>query len=158
MNILDCMGGWCKQRHRCRNYVAPTDRREPVERLCLQGRDVPTPRLASAALAMTRAWNNARMVERLRGRRLLAQKDRVRLLRPLCPMCSAEGRVVAGVELDHRVALVNGGSNEDENMDLLCVPHHRLKTAEDMNFAPRGCNVRGDPTDPRHPWAQTGGG
>jgi hypothetical protein len=43
MNVLACMGGWCRQRHRCRNYVAPTDRREPVERLCLHGRDVPAP-------------------------------------------------------------------------------------------------------------------
>lgn len=85
----------------------------------------------------------------------MEQKERVRLLRPLCPRCEAEGRVEAGVEFDHRIALVNGGTNEDDNMDLLCSPHHREKTNEDMGFLPRGCDAKGNPIDPRHPWAAT---
>ena len=92
------------------------------------------------------------MVERLRGRALMEQKARVRLLRPLCPHCEALNITTAGVELDHRIALVNGGTNEDDNMDLLCVKHHKIKTAEDLGYAPRGCDARGLPTDPRHPW------
>ena len=34
--------------------------------------------------------------------------------------------------LDHVVALVNGGEDEDANLQRLCVEHHRDKTAADM--------------------------
>lgn len=33
--IVQCMGGWCKQRDKCVHYIAPhTLGRQPVERLC----------------------------------------------------------------------------------------------------------------------------
>lgn len=82
----------------------------------------------------------------------MAQKARVRRQRPLCWMCEEVDRVRLGVELDHKVALTNGGTNEDENMGLLCIDCHKAKTAVDLGYQPRGCDVRGDPTDPRHHW------
>ena len=33
--LLQCMGGWCRQRASCAHYVAPpVPGREPAERLC----------------------------------------------------------------------------------------------------------------------------
>ena len=44
MNWTQCMGGWCKQRGNCQNYVAPpVFGVTPVERLCPKGRDEPEP-------------------------------------------------------------------------------------------------------------------
>jgi hypothetical protein len=66
MNVLACMGGWCRLRSRCRNYVAPTDRREPVERLCLQGRDVPAPVDVEYEVPINRYEKDGDGVQRLR--------------------------------------------------------------------------------------------
>jgi len=44
MSMVQCMGGFCKQRGNCRNYVAPpTAGVDPVERLCQKGQDEPEP-------------------------------------------------------------------------------------------------------------------
>lgn len=33
--ILQCLGGWCRQRQQCQHYFAnPLPNREPIERLC----------------------------------------------------------------------------------------------------------------------------
>ena len=47
MRIVQCMGGWCRQRDKCAHYSAPpTLSRAPAERLC--PRDEETPELAKA--------------------------------------------------------------------------------------------------------------
>lgn len=89
---------------------------------------------------------------RLRGGRWGRTRARIEALRPLCPHCTALGFTRAGVELDHIVALHNGGSNDDGNLQLLCEPHHKAKTAIDMGHKAKGCNEHGEPTDPRHSW------
>lgn len=38
-----------------------------------------------------------------------------------------------GLEIDHRLALVNGGSDDLENLQLLCRSHHACKSAQDAN-------------------------
>lgn len=52
---------------------------------------------------------------------------------PYCALC---GRLVDfpnGFELDHRIALVNGGSDEDDNLQVLCThPCHEDKTRRDL--------------------------
>ena len=53
-------------------------------------------------------------------------------LSPLCVRCELEGRVSLATELDHIVALANGGTNDPANRQGLCGEHHRIKTAEDM--------------------------
>lgn len=90
------------------------------------------------------------VVERLRGADAARQRERITAERPLCPMCKARGAVRAGVELDHIKPLMFGGDNADANMQLLCVPCHREKTATEMNWSPRGTGVDGWPTNPRH--------
>jgi 5-methylcytosine-specific restriction endonuclease McrA len=36
-----------------------------------------------------------------------------------------------GADVDHVVALVNGGTNDDDNLELVCHECHRVKTASD---------------------------
>lgn len=60
---------------------------------------------------------------------------------PLCVRCQAAGRVRLAEQLDHIVALANGGKDFDEddeqNRQGLCTPCHHIKTCEDFGFTPR---------------------
>jgi 5-methylcytosine-specific restriction protein A len=89
-------------------------------------------------------------IQRIEGRRRGEIKRLMTLQDPWCVMCVArkaqEPRL--GVELDHVVALVNGGQDAPSNMQLLCKPCHRDKTAKDMGFKPRPrIGLDGYPTD-----------
>jgi 5-methylcytosine-specific restriction protein A len=53
---------------------------------------------------------------------------------PLCKMCDAKGFVTLGVAMDHIEPLFKGGSNDDENLQMLCVECHRKKTATDLGI------------------------
>jgi 5-methylcytosine-specific restriction protein A len=78
-----------------------------------------------------KAWTSqsAAPVVRLRGRH--NQKARLRLFRekPLCAMCEASGRVTAATVRDHIVPLAEGGLESEDNVQGLCEPCHRAKTA-----------------------------
>ena len=111
----------------------------------------------------SRPMSTDRGTPRLRGRRLLAQRERVRAMRPLCPHCEAEGVVRVGVELDHIVPLHTARGDdikmaellEDDNTQMLCIPHHRAKTARDMGYVPRpSFDVSGEPVGVDHHWAR----
>lgn len=91
-------------------------------------------------------------VERVRGRALQALRKRLLRANPLCVMCEAQGRVTAATELDHIVALTNGGTNESSNLQGLCRECHGLKTRSDLGQAISGCDEEGNPIDPKHPW------
>lgn len=47
-------------------------------------------------------------------------------------MCEREGCEQVGKEIDHIIAQALGGTNELDNLELLCREHHREKTADDM--------------------------
>ena len=74
---------------------------------------------------------------RIRGRRLQAIRRRHFMHEPLCVMCKAKGKTTPAVELDHIIALTNGGEDTDENRQGLCTPCHAAKTREDMGYAER---------------------
>lgn len=86
-------------------------------------------------------------VERERGRTNQRTRERYFRLNPLCAMCKAAGRTAAATVLDHKVALVNGGTNDLSNRQGLCEPCHKLKTAQDLGqkakqaFGPDGWPV-----------------
>src|ERR1700722_6795840 len=50
----------------------------------------------------------------------------------LCRMCSTTDRPVAAHEVDHILALVDGGADLPSNMWSLCIPCHRNKTANEV--------------------------
>ena len=72
------------------------------------------------------------MTKRIRGRQLQTLRRRLFLINPLCVLCERAGRLSVASELDHIVALVNGGDNEEENLQGLCAPCHVDKTAVDL--------------------------
>ena len=75
--------------------------------------------------------------ERVRGRTLQRLRTRIMQDQPLCRMCDAKGFVTPGAEMDHIVPLFKGGSNDDDNLQMLCVECHRKKSADDLGMAYR---------------------
>jgi 5-methylcytosine-specific restriction protein A len=60
--------------------------------------------------------------------------------------------VKAGI-VDHIKALVNGGSNDDGNLQLLCKPCHDDKTNRDLGYKVRtSIGEDGIPTNAGHHW------
>jgi 5-methylcytosine-specific restriction protein A len=89
------------------------------------------------------------MVERLRGQAGVEQRKRRLAAEPLCRMCKAKGIVRAATVPDHIVALVNGGTDDDSNIQCLCRWHHEAKTREDLGQRQRvEVGADGWPVDP----------
>ncbi len=49
----------------------------------------------------------------------------------LCQLCKQAGLLVLAQEVDHIVSRAAGGTDDDDNLRALCVPHHRAKTSDD---------------------------
>lgn len=77
------------------------------------------------------------MQDRIRGRTLQAIRRRHLRAKPLCVTCEARGLVTLATELDHILALVNGGEDTDSNRQGLCKDCHADKTRTDMGHKPR---------------------
>lgn len=56
---------------------------------------------------------------------------------PLCLHCKAKGIVKLGEELDHIVPISKGGSNDHDNLQMLCKECHYQKTLDDMGYKPK---------------------
>ena len=50
---------------------------------------------------------------------------------PLCVHCQREGRVTAATEVDHRVPLSQGGTDDPSNLVSICAACHAAKTARE---------------------------
>lgn len=95
------------------------------------------------------------MQERIRGRKLQRIRKRHLMQFPLCVMCEAAGRLSIATQVDHIVALVNGGEDTAENRQSLCDDCHKAKTREDLGQRARtGCDVDGIPTSATHHWSR----
>jgi 5-methylcytosine-specific restriction protein A len=94
------------------------------------------------------------MTERLRGS--AGQRQRKRIMTRdygLCQACQRRGVLRTAVEVDHIIALMNGGTNDDSNMESLCDDCHVMKTRADKGLSPSAsCSEEGIPNDPRHHW------
>ena len=49
----------------------------------------------------------------------------------LCQPCLARGRVTAAREVDHIVGKALGGTDDAANLQAICIPCHRTKTARE---------------------------
>lgn len=50
---------------------------------------------------------------------------------PLCVYCKRAGRVTPATEVDHRVPLSQGGTDDRDNLDPVCADCHREKSARE---------------------------
>jgi len=80
-------------------------------------------------------------VERVRGRKGVAIRKRFLYGEPLCRQCNARGIVRIATQVDHIVALVNGGSDDESNKQPLCYECHRVKTANDLLIASKKVRI-----------------
>jgi hypothetical protein len=71
--------------------------------------------------------------KRLRGRAAVAQRQEQLEKEPLCRDCYADGRERPADEVDHILALDDGGSNLPDNLRSLCRDCHRVRTRERLN-------------------------
>lgn len=76
-------------------------------------------------------------MQRLRGRKAVAQRARRLYAEPLCRDCAAKGRVTPSTVPDHIVPLTKGGSDDDSNIRCLCADCHRDRTAEQFGHRKR---------------------
>jgi 5-methylcytosine-specific restriction protein A len=81
------------------------------------------------------------MTDRIRGHRLLAiRADWFRRF-PLCVHCQRRGITRLATQLDHIVALSNGGldfdEDEEKNRQGLCDDCHDVKTRADLGWKPK---------------------
>ena len=94
------------------------------------------------------------MNARVRG--LAAQQNRERILKRdngLCVHCLAAGKATIATEVDHIIPLFKGGTDDDDNKQSLCHPHHSDKSARDMGKKARGSiGLDGIPLSPSHHW------
>lgn len=84
------------------------------------------------------AWSKLRLV--------VIERDR-----GLCQLCLARGRIAAGNQVDHKLSKAKGGTDDLDNLWLLCRPCHDRKTIEEKGhrirprFDVSGWPVEGDP-------------
>ncbi len=79
---------------------------------------------------------------RITGRRLQERRLRIWAADPACRDCNVLTRYPDGFELDHELALVNGGEDTDENSCVRCPECHAAKTKADLAQAGLGVSRR----------------
>lgn len=47
----------------------------------------------------------------------------------LCQACQRAGKLALATEVDHKLPVWDGGTDEEHNLEALCAPCHRVKTA-----------------------------
>lgn len=75
--------------------------------------------------------------ERIRGRALQRIRRAALQDNPCCVLCLARGKVAEAVQIDHIIALANGGKDTDENRQALCRACHDAKTRQDLGYRTR---------------------
>jgi 5-methylcytosine-specific restriction enzyme A len=77
---------------------------------------------------------------------------------PLCQACLKLGRIEPATVVHHKISIRSGGDPYPSNdgLESLCVPCHNRKTRGEQlgkELPPVwGCDDRGYPLDPNHPW------
>ena len=67
----------------------------------------------------------------------MRMREAVMIDEPLCRNCLANGRVTPTTEVDHIIAIENGGTDDRDNLQGLCTECHKDKTNRDSGYSPR---------------------
>lgn len=70
--------------------------------------------------------------KRMAGRKLQSRRLRLWAEDPRCVDCGQITLYPNGFELDHEVALMNGGRDVDSNCRIRCIDCHKAKTKMDL--------------------------
>ena len=73
------------------------------------------------------AWARPAPVQRVAGRQLQAKRAALYLISPHCAMCG-EPFLLRQMQRDHTIPLAEGGADDDENTQLLCLDCHAVKS------------------------------
>lgn len=86
--------------------------------------------LAKARQSIVAPAKSRSQQARIRGSSWMTIRSRI-LARDggMCQACKREGRVTLASEVDHVKRLEDGGSNDDANLESICTPCHKAKTA-----------------------------
>lgn len=94
-------------------------------------------------------WDRSTPRQGLSGRPWSRKRQRI-LERDcyLCVPCSKQGRITEATEVDHIVPVAKGGTDDDSNLQSICVACHEAKTALDCGRRPkRRIGLDGYPVD-----------
>lgn len=70
--------------------------------------------------------------KRTRGRRWMNMKHVVLVEEPVCMICGRR----ASTQVDHKIPISQGGTDERSNLQGVCDMCHDIKTAEDLGIKP----------------------
>lgn len=82
-------------------------------------------------------------VERIRGTTRKNRNARIFRREPLCRPCRAAGRVTVATQVDHIVALANGGTEHDSNLQPICEDCNELKGIRERGHTPKDSELKG---------------
>lgn len=92
-------------------------------------------------------------MKRTTGRRWMAIRQEVLRLNPYCVHCQANKRLKLADEVDHKIPLDQGGTDDYSNLQGLCREHHYKKTQQEQGKTYKSKISRsGIPSDPDHHW------
>lgn len=101
------------------------------------------PRLATVPSRVQMLKGRPGAAERKRGSAGVKDRNRIKARDfGMCVLCQERGKVSIGREVDHKVPLWAGGSDEDDNKWLLCTPCHEEKTAREAADRAAGGSCR----------------
>ena len=73
-------------------------------------------------------------VKRLKGQALQKLRLAMYIANPCCNLCSRLTKHPEGYEVDHIKPLHQGGTDTEDNRQLLCIECHDKKTASEMGY------------------------
>lgn len=78
---------------------------------------------------------------RTRGSKWMKIRERELSDSPICAICYSKGIITLGKQVDHKLPLFKGGTDDPDNLQVLCEPCHTTKTVEERGgkqFTPVG--------------------